>query len=201
MKQEEIIQKKIKIAESRIKELIESGELKKLSPFDAEKIAQFYLGKSNNRLETAKIIFDKSKESSKYSDFSESVSAAYYSMYYIVHSFLAKKYKTKLREQVRGVHAITHCIVLYYLVKNNKLAKHLYDEYLKTLDTVTKIQNLYLDYFEKEAFNLSELYDKSRSARETFTYAVAKSAEEHHAEEIIKIAERFINVIKQLLIK
>jgi len=46
------------------------------------------------------------------------------------HSFLALKYKTKLREGLRGVHIITEYIILYYLVKTKKLAAHLYDNYM-----------------------------------------------------------------------
>lgn len=195
------IEKKVQIAEKKVKELFDAEDLKRLSERDANNISQFYLQRSNIRLETSRIIFENSKIKETYSDFSEVVSATYYSMYYIVQAYLALKYKIKLRENVRGVHAITTQLVLYYLVKTNKLAEYLYEEYLKTLSTVAKIQDINLDDFQKEAFELAESYNKSRDNREIFTYATSKNAEEHNAENAIKIAEEFINIIKQLMLK
>jgi len=137
MKIQDLIKKKIVIAEKRILELTQSGDLKKLSETEKHKISDFYQEKSRNRLETARLIYnasmdyDKKGISREYKDYAEVVAAAYYSMYYIIHAFLALNYKTKLREGLRGVHAITEYIILYYLVKTKKLAKHLYEEYLK----------------------------------------------------------------------
>src|SRR3989338_8833529 len=138
MKIQDLIKKKIAVAEKRILELTESNDLKKLSETEKHQIAGFYQEKSRNRLETAKLIYNASKEADKkklelnegYKDYAEVVAAAYYSMYYIIHAFLALKYKTKLREGLRGVHIITEYIILYYLVKTKRLAKYLYEEYL-----------------------------------------------------------------------
>ena len=206
MNTEKIIQNKINIADKRIKELNSSGDIKKLQENEANQIAQFYIERSANRLETAKLIKEISsgKEqtdfvSKKYNDYGECVSAAYYAMYYIVHAYLAKVYKTRLREDVRGVHAITTQLILYYLVKTERLARHLYDEYQKTLGTVAKIQNFTLDDFQSEAYKLAEKYDQSRDARETFTYKVTKNAEERYAQQTIEIAEEFINTIRRLM--
>ena len=93
-------------------------------------------------------------------------------MYYVVHSFLALQYKTKLREGIRGVHAITEYIVLYYLVKTKKLAKHLYEEYVKAYETTAQTQKLSVEDFQEKAFEYAQQYDKSRTAREVFTYTV-----------------------------
>ncbi len=206
MKKEDIMHSKILIAEKRIKDLYSSEALKKLQEDEANSIAKFYLEKSRNRLETARIILEISESRERlasatknYNDYSECVSAAYYSMYYVVHAYLAKVYKTRLKEDVRGVHAITSQIILYYLVKTEKLAKHLYEEYQKTLDTVAKIQNLTIEDFQLEAYKMAEKYEQSKDARETFTYAVNKEAEEHHAQQTIEIAEEFINTIQQLM--
>lgn len=149
MKKEEV-SKDIRIAEKAILELTQAGDLKKLPEQLAHQIATFYETRCLDRLQSAKFIYEASKTPKKYnlpekySDYSEAVAAAYYAMYYIVHSYLAAVYKTKLREDLRGVHAITHNLVIYYLVKTKKLAKHLYEEYLKTLETTSAIQNLTL---------------------------------------------------------
>ncbi len=199
---QDIIKKKITIAEKRILELIQSDNLKKLSETEKYQISKFYEEKSKNRLETAKLIYNASKESNnnRYKDYSEVVAAAYYSMYYIVHAFLALKYKSKLRERLRGVHAITEYIILYYLVKTKKLAKHLYEEYLKTFETVAQIQKLSVEDFQEKAYGYAKQYDKSRSARETFTYNITPDVEEFNAAQAINTAEDFINTIRQVMI-
>lgn len=207
MKIEDVIRKKIEIAEKRILELTNSGDLRKLSEKESYQISGFYRDKSKNRLQTAKVIYNASENPNKkgisgeYTDYGEVVAAAYYSMYYIVHAFLAVKYKTKLREGLRGVHAITERIILYYLVKTKKLAKHLYEEFLETYETTAQIQKLSLDDFQEKAYEYAKQYDKSRAAREIFTYNVAPNVEKYHAKQAINTAEDFINTIKQVMIQ
>ena len=207
MKVQDVIKEKIEIAEKRVLELTKLGNLKKLSETEKHQISRFYEEKSKNRLQTAKIIYNTSKGLNKegigkdYRDYGEVVAASYYSMYYIVHAFLALKYKTKLREGLRGVHAITEQIILYYLVKTKKLAKHLYEEYLKTYETTAQIQKLSLDDFQEQAYGYAEQYDKSHTAREIFTYNVTPNVEEYHAKQAINVAEEFINIIRQVMIQ
>lgn len=206
MRIQDIIKKKITIAEKRILELTESNDLRKLSETEKHQIAGFYQEKSRNRLETAKIIYNASSDSDKkgisggYKDYAEVVAAAYYSMYYIVHAFLALKYKTKLREGLRGVHVITEYILLYYLVKTKKLAKHLYEEYLKTFETVAQIQKINIEDFQEKAYEYARQYDKTRTAREIFTYNVTHNVEEYNAKQAINSAEEFINTLRQVMI-
>ena len=206
MNVEELIKKKIAIAEKRVRELIKSGELKPLLEQEKYKISEFYQEKSKNRLESAKIIYNASRNKNKmgvtknYYDYPEVISAAYYSMYYIVHSFIAMKYKIKLREGLRGVHAITEHLILYYLVKTGKLAKQLYEEYLETFHTTAEMQKIPLSEFQIKAYEYSKKYSDSREAREIFTYNVTPSAEAKNAEDALRIANEFTNTIRQLMI-
>jgi len=96
--------------------------------------------------------------------------------------------------------AITEYIILYYLVKTKKLAKHLYEEYLKTFETVAQIQKLSVEDFQEKAYGYAKQYDKSRSARETFTYNITPDVEEFNAAQAINTAEDFINTIRQVMI-
>ncbi len=121
-------------------------------------------------------------------------------MYYIVHSYLALKYDRKLREGVRGVHAITLHLVVYYLVKTGKLAKHLYEEYCNALEEAAEVQAFDLGEYQKTAFAYAKEYQQQREKRERFTYFVSQNAEKHHAENSIKVAEEFINTIRQLML-
>lgn len=207
MKIKDLIKKKIEIAEKQILELTKSNNLKKLSETERYQISNFYEEKSRNRLETAKLIYNASKGNKKnlklseeYKDYAEVVSAAYYSMYYIVHAFLALKYKTKLREGLRGVHVITKYIILYYLVKTKKLAQHLYEEYVKALETTAQIQKINVEDFQEKAYGYVKQYDKSCTAREIFTYNIAPAVEEYNAKQAIDTAEEFISTIRQLMI-
>ena len=192
--------KKIEIAEKRMLELTKSNDLVKLEDKYKYLISRFYQTKSENRLKTAKLIFNTSKDNKDdYRDYAEVVAAAYYSMYYVVHAFLALKYKTKLKEEVRGVHAITEHIILYYLVKTKKLAQYLYEEYSSALKTTAQINKLSPEDFQEEAFSYAEKYDKARSDRETFTYNVTPSVEEFHAKQAIETAEEFISTVKGVM--
>ena len=197
---QEKINKKIEIAEKRILELTKSNNLVRLDDKDRYLLSKFYQIKSENRLKTAKLIFNASKENKDdYRDYAEVVAASYYAMYYIIHSFLALKYKTKLKELVRGVHAITEHVILYYLVKTKKLAQHLYEEYLSALKTTAQINKLSPEDFQEQAFGYAEKYDKVRSDRETFTYNVTPSIEEFHAKQAIDTAEEFISTVKGVM--
>ena len=206
MKPDEIIKKKIAEAEKRILGLIESGDLKSISESEKYKISEFYEVKSRNRLESARLIYNASKNDNtlgfdkNYKDYSEVVSAAYYSMYYIVHAFIALSYKRKLREGLRGVHAITKHLILHYMVKTKKLAKHLYERYLETLETTAEIQNISIKDFEEKAYSYVKKYDETRTNREVFTYNVTANIEEYRAKQSIDIAEEFINTLRQLMI-
>ncbi len=162
MKKEELISKKIAIAEKAVQELVQAESLKRLEEQTARQIADFYETKSFNRIQTAKYLYEISKDPKKYNlpqnytDYSEVVSAAYYAMYYIVHAFIAANYQTKLHDDVRGVHAITHNLIVYYLVKTKKLAQHLYNEYVKTLETASAIQDFTVESFRKKLTNMQK---------------------------------------------
>lgn len=207
MKQEDLIVKKTAIAEKTVQELVQSGNLKKLDEQTAHQIAKFFESKCLNRLQTAKHIYAASKEPEKhnvsqnYTDYGEVVAAAYYAMYYVVHAYLAAKYHIKLREDLRGVHAITQNLIMYYLVKTKKLAQHLYNEYIKTLQTTSAIQNLTIEAFQEKAYSYAEKYSRSREARETFTYKTTPTIEAYHAEHAITIAEEFIYTTRQVMQK
>lgn len=199
---------KIEIAEKRIKELQESDDLKKLQEQEKSRIAEFYEQRSKDRLETAMLVFSYSDDakinkanevSREYKDYGEVVAASYYAMYYIVHAYIAKRYGVKLREDMRGVHAITQSLVLYYLVKTNRLAMHLYNEYLKTLEDTAGLHNITVDNFQKEAFKYAEKYEGSKNAREIFTYDVTKNVERYHAKKALETAQQFIGKIRDVM--
>ena len=196
---EDFIKKKIGEAENRVQELLKKGDLRKITEKESYQFSQFFENKSLARLETAKIIFSASQNSQSYCDFSETVSAAYYAMYYTVHAFLAKEYQRKVREGLRGVHAITLHLIVYYLIKTEKLAKHLYEEYCTALEAAAEIQAFQKEEYQEKAFSYARNYQQQREKREQFTYFVSKNAEQSHAKQALEIAEEFISTIRELM--
>lgn len=194
------MKQKLEYAEKRIQELLQKEILHKIDEKGRKIIFSFYESKSLNRLESAKIIFRASSDRTDFTDYSEVVAAAYYSMYYIVHSYLAKIYGLKIRENTMGAHSITEQAVLYYLVKTNKLAKHLYEQYVQALETAAETHKLSTEHFQGKAYEYASKYDKCRDARERFTYNTVRSAEAYHAETAISFAEEFIGIVRQLML-
>ncbi len=201
MNREQEVEQKIYEAHKRIKELLENDDLKKLDELETYTISSFYEQKSLHRFQTAMLIFQASKNQTNYSDYSEVVAACYYGMYYIVHAYVAKKYGRRLREGVRGVHAITTHFVLYYLVHTKKLQQHFFEEYCKSLETAAELGAVSEDEFRAVAFGYAETYKKEQGKREKFTYFVSRNAEEYHAKESLDVAQEFINIIRQLMLK
>lgn len=202
-------EQKITEAKREVEKLLDSQNLKKLPEDIKDKIAKFYEEKSRRRMETAALVFSYSSDAKKrqtgevskeYADYSEVVVASYYAMYYIVHAYIAKKYAVKIGENLRGVHVITHNLVLYYLVNTNKLAAHLYEEYKKTMETTAELQKISIDDFQEKAFWYAEKYAERKAAREKYTYYVTRSAEEHHAKRAQEVAQEFIQTIRELMI-
>ena len=117
-----------------------------------------------------------------------------------VHSFMAHMYLKKVRNGIRGVHAITNHIVLYYLVKTKKLAKHLYSEYAKALESTILIDRINEIDFLKESYDIAKKYDVERTKRERFTYSATKNAEKTNAKESLGTAKNFIDAIRGMMV-
>ncbi len=202
MKTKDYIAQRIAEAEKRIQELLKANDIKKITETEAYRVSEFYLQKSINRIQTAKIILKESlNKENNYTDFGEAVSTSYYSMYYIIHCFIALKYRVKLREGVRGIHAITIHLLLYYLIKTNLLARHFYEEYRKNLDAAAQIQAFNPEEYQEESYKYAQDYEQQRTDREIFTYSISRTAAENHAQHSIQIAEEFITTLRQLLKK
>jgi len=199
MNEKNFINKKLEEAEKRIKELLGDGSLKKIDQHEISIVTKFFEKKALNRFQTAQIIFRESSSDSDYYDFSEVIGSGYYSMYYIVHAYIAHQYEIKLREGVRGVHAITLHLIMYYFIKTNKLTKYLYEEYCAALDLTAEMQAFNPDDFQKDAFSYAQKYERERGKREKFTYFIAQNAEKVQAEKSLQVAEKFITTIREMM--
>jgi len=180
-------------AEKRIMQLVKEKSIIKIK--NSLKIADFYEKKSLARFKSARIIHNSANDI--YSDYSEVVSACYYSMYYVVHSYIAKIHSSRIDDDIRGVHAITLSMVYYYLVKTKKIAMHLFREYNNAFENASNL--LKIDDFQKQAVSLADSFRATRNSREDFTYSTTKVAEKRHASIALKSAEEFISIIRSMV--
>ena len=190
--------RRIEEADKRIKELLEHGDIKKISEEERHRLVIFFRQRSLHRLQTARIIYEASGKDN-YEDYGEAVGAGYYSMYYIVHGYVAANYHIKLKEGTPGVHAITLHFILYYLVKTNKLARNLYEEYCKALEMTAETHAFNLEEYREAAFEYAAQYDDQKSQREKFTYFTTTTAVKEEAKRAIEVAEQFINKMLELI--
>src|SRR3989338_9218509 len=109
---ENSIQKNILRAETRLKELRDTGSIKNLTDIEKIEIKMFYEKQCLKRFQTAKLLYAISKDTDMkrlnnipidYTDYAEIVATSYYSMYYIIHAYIAGMYNIKIADDTRGI--------------------------------------------------------------------------------------------------
>lgn len=68
------------------------------------------------------------------------------------------------------------------------------------METNAEIQNINIDDFQEKAYDYAKQYDKTRTAREIFTYNVTSSLEKYYAKKAIDTAEEFIVTIREIML-
>ena len=191
------------ILESRkiIKKLIEEGIIIKSD----DKFILFFLEKAKSSLETAKGLFKLSqnqnlketlKLSPDYEGYLWTINASYYSMFYAATSLLAK-YNHRIKT-TQGIHSLTyHALVYYFLDNDQKLTKHLLEQYQSIEQEAEEL----LQLAEKEARDNVEQVKFELTKRREFTYEMGKIAEKNKAETSIKRAEDFLTLARELIIE
>lgn len=117
-------EKKLKEAESRVKQFIKNGIIESKSK---QEYVDFFLKNADNSIDSAKALFELSTNTEKQQSFGFTsfngllwvVNASYYSMFYMARALLENegiKIKTDL-----SVHAVTFDAVIYYFYLTGKL--------------------------------------------------------------------------------
>lgn len=196
--------KRTKEADSIISGITKENRVVELSEQEKIRFTNFYKRQANLSLVAADLLYSIStdKESKKFHKLNENyecflwtINTSYYSMFYAVHALLAYKNKRILSEQ--GIHKITAHALVYYFIKNNFIAKKLYEQFIDSQKEAAELFNL--EDFQKRAFDLTTKYFYESEKRAKFTYETDTEAKQKHALTSLKRAKEFLNEIEKII--
>jgi len=175
-------EKRIKEAETNVKNYLEDGLLKK----DLNETAKLmYLENSNLSLETAQKLL--TLENKTYKPYLWIVVASYYSMFYIANAVLLRL-GYKVGEKVS--HKVTGDALIVFV--RNKLRKELLEEYENTKEDALEIISSKTDFILKSL-------DLEREKRSRFQYRMDEQAKKGKSLTSLQRAKEFVFEMKKLL--
>lgn len=203
-----IIQKKfderIKEADKVINGVIREEKVIKLSEQEKIKFVNFYKKQANLSLIAADLLYAISTEKdskefhkldSDYECFLWVINLSYYSLFYIVHALLAYKNVRILSDQ--GIHKITAHAFVYYCIKNNFVAKELYEQFVESQVEAVELFNL--EDFKRKAMDLTTKYFYEVGKRARFTYETDEEVKQRHAYTSLQRAREFLSEIEKII--
>jgi len=191
-------EKEIKIIESNINIYQRDGLFKK---GEYSNLIDFYVKTARKTLQTADILLQISdnKELKKklgllddFETYLWVITTSYYSMFYIINA-LFSKYGIKIGDKV--AHKVASDVFYFYFIKNNKIAKELFEIYEEA-----KGQAMNLINYSEQAEKLFQDLEYERDKRHKFQYDMTENIKKSYAQTSLKRAKDFINEI-ELLIK
>jgi len=198
--------KQVKEADTVISSLIREDRIAKLSEQEKTKFVDFYRKQANLSLIAADLLYNISTEKSfkefhkleeDYECFLWAINSSYYSMFYAIHALLASKSTRILTKQ--GIHKTTAHALIYYCVKNNFIAKELYEQFVESQNEAAELLNL--EDFQKKAIDLTTKYFYEADKRSRFTYETEEEIKQRHANTSLQRAREFLNEIEKIIMK
>jgi len=175
-------EKRIKEAESNVRNYVEEGLLKK----DSNKTAQqMYLENAELSLETAKKLL--SLESDNYKPYLWIIVISYYAMYYIANAALLQ-YGYKVGDKIS--HKVTADALIVFV--RNKLKKELLSDYEQAQEEV-------LALIATKTDDLLKSFELEREKRSKFQYQTDEYAKKEKALTSFERAKAFLFEMKKLL--
>lgn len=197
----------MKEANTVITNLIKEGSiLTKLSEQEKQRFINFYRKQANLSLIAADMLYNISttKESKNFHKLDDSyecflwvINPSYYTMFYSVHALLAYKGVRILSEQ--SIHKITGHALVYFCIKNNFIAKALYEQFIESQAEAASLLNL--EDFKKKTKELSVKYFYELKKRSKFTYETEEDVKQKYAYTSLQRAKEFLNNIEQVIEK
>ena len=198
-------EERVKEADTIITDLIrEKKIITTLSAPEKIKFARFFLKQANLSLIAADLLYKistqkLSKEFHKlnpdYECFLWVINPSYYCMFYSVHALLT--YKGVRISQEQGIHKKTAHALIYFCVKNNFIAKELYEQFMESQQEAAELLNV--EEFKEKAENLAGNYFYELEKRSRFTYETEEEAKERHAATSLKRAKEFLAEIEKII--
>ncbi|MBI2138671.1 HEPN domain-containing protein [Candidatus Woesearchaeota archaeon] len=154
---------------------------------------EFFMEKSRQSLATASRLLELEKEESLPS-LMWVINASYYSMFFAATALLAGYGKKIDREQ--GIHRLTyHALVHFFIVEDNKLAKHFIDQYREAIEQAEELLRL----GNQGAERLIADFSSEMRKRKIFTYELGEIAERKKAEASLERAKNFVREVESML--
>jgi len=117
------------------------------------------------------------------------INSSYYSMFYAVNALLAYREVRILSEQ--GIHKTSAHALVYFCVKNNFIAKELYEQFVESQQEAVELLNF--EEFKKKAKDLIDKYFYEAEKRSRFTYETEEGVKQRYANTSLQRAKEFFN--------
>lgn len=202
-----ITNKEVNEAERNVAQYLSEDLLTKDKP--NIQLVNFYKDTAKNSFQVAQHLFNLStdKELKKKIGFTEEfecflwvVVSSYYSMFYMANAALSK---LGLKVGDKIPHKVTQDALIVYFIKNNKLAKHLLENYIETKNEVLNVMNMaeedLLKHFQLKANELIATFDYQRRKRGEFQYTIKNPTKQAVAQTSLDRAKEFIQEINKVL--
>ncbi|MBI2151502.1 hypothetical protein HYU21_02125 [Candidatus Woesearchaeota archaeon] len=200
-----IFEERIKEAQSVITVLIADRKIiSKLSELEKTRFINFYKRQANISLVSADLLYNISTEKTSkifhklnpdYECFLWVINPSYYSMFYAVQALLAYKGVRIVSQQ--SIHKITAHALVYYCIKNNFIAKELYETFVQSQQEAAEL--LSLDDFRGKAEDLAVKYFYEVEKRSRFTYETEEEAKQKHAQTSLERAKEFLSEVEKII--
>src|SRR3989344_5297699 len=190
-------EKEIKIIESNINSYLRDGLFKK---GEYNYLIDLYVKTAKKTVQTADALMQISennelkKKLGLLDDFETYlwvITTSYYSMFYILNALFSKQ-GIKLGEKI--VHKVASDVFYFYFIKNNKIAKELFEIYEEI-----KGEAMDLISYSEQAEKLFQDLEYEREKRHKFQYNTTKNIKRGYAQTSLKRAKEFVNEIELLL--
>ena len=191
-------EKKLKEAESRIKQFISEGIIK--SRGNPEHV-DFFIKNADDSIDSAKALFELSTNSEKQESLGFTtfngllwvVNASYYSMFYMARALLENggiKIKADL-----SIHAVTFDAMIYYFYLTGKLQKEFLEDFIEAKEDAAELLG------KQKADELMEDYFFEKKKRGIFTYDMGTVLVESKAKTSLERAQKFRRELKKIINK
>ncbi len=193
-----IDEKRLKEAESRIKQYISDGVIK--SKENPEQV-DFFIKNAEDSIDSAKALFELSTDPKKQEFFGFTsfngllwvVNASYYGMFYMARALL-ENFGIKIKTDL-SVHAVTFDAIIYYFYLNGKLQKEFLQDFIEAKEDAAELLG------KQKADELIEEYFFEKNKRSTFTYNMGMALVQSKAKTSLERAQRFRRELKRIIDK
>ena len=191
-------EKKLKEAESRVKQFISEGIIKSKGK---PEFVDFFIKNADDSIDSAKALFELStnpqkRESLGFTSFNGLlwvVNASYYSMFYMARALLESN-GIKIKADL-SIHAVTFDAMIYYFYLTGRLQKEFLDDFIEAKEDAAELLG------KQKADQLMEDYFFEKRKRATFTYDMGTLLVESKAKTSLERAQKFRRELKKIIDK